>query len=65
MQWTDSENITIVDLNTKDKFIERIKKTLWLYQKPTPFHLYVRILKELFTINIAESDIKTPKQATG
>lgn len=63
--WTDSENITIVDTNTKDKFLERIKNTLWLYQKPSPFHLYVRILKELFTINIAESDIKTPKQATG
>jgi superfamily II DNA or RNA helicase len=65
IQWEDSENITIVDIKTKDIFLDRIKNTLWLYQKPSPFHLYVRILKELFTINIAESDIKTPKQATG
>lgn len=65
IQWEDSVNITIVDIKTKDIFLDRIKNTLWLYQKPSPFHLYVRILKELFTINIAESDIKTPKQATG
>lgn len=63
--WSDSENITIVDAKTKDKFLDKIKTSLWLYQKPTPYHLYVRILKELFTIELSESDIRGPKQITG
>lgn len=63
--WADSENITIADIHTKDKFLDKIKNTLWLYQKPSPYHLYIRVLSELFTLEVAESDIKTPNKITG
>jgi superfamily II DNA or RNA helicase len=63
--WKDSWNITIVDAQTKDKFIKQIHDKLWLYQKPSPYHLYIRILKELFSIDMKEKDIQWPKEATG
>jgi hypothetical protein len=62
--WMDSENITIADSHTKELFIKRIQETLWLYQKPSPYHLYIRILKEIFTLDVTETDIKTPSQIT-
>lgn len=61
--WSDSESISIADINTKDEFIEAIKPRVWKYSTPFPYHLYIRVLHELFHQEDASS-IKTPKAIT-
>ena len=46
--WSDSESISIADINTRDEFIEAIKPRIWKYSTPLPYHLYIRVLHELF-----------------
>src|SRR3990167_4786061 len=61
--WSDSESISIADINTKDEFIEAIKPRIWKYSTPLPYHLYIRVLHELFQQEEASS-IKTPQAIT-
>lgn len=61
--WNDSENIILADKNHSEDFLVEIKKRIWLYAKPTPYHLYLRVLNEYFSIEEPE-DFKTPSQIT-
>lgn len=61
--WKDSENIDIVTPEQKSSFVEILKKELWIHSVPLPFHVYVRVLHELFSRE-NEKDIKTPSQIT-
>lgn len=62
--WNNSENITIVDINTADDFIEKVKSKIWLYQLPTPILMYYKVLCEYFSIQEIEN-MKTPGDITG
>jgi len=61
--WSDSESISIADAATKEYFIKEIKSKIWKYSTPLPYHIYIRILYELFSQEEIES-LKTPKAIT-
>lgn len=61
--WQDSNSVSIADANTKDEFIETIKPRIWKYSTPLPYHLYIRVLHELFHQEEDDS-IKTPQAIT-
>lgn len=46
--WNDSNSISIADSKTRDEFIETIKPRIWKYNTPLPYHIYIRVLYELF-----------------
>lgn len=58
--WNDSQSITIADKHTAQEFIETIKPRIWKYALPTPYHIYIRVLHELFHQEEINS-LKTPK----
>ena len=62
-KWGDSESISIADLKTKDEFIKAIKPRIWKYSTPLPYHIYIRVLHELFYQEEIDS-FKTPKAIT-
>ncbi|RLC34244.1 helicase, partial [Candidatus Shapirobacteria bacterium] len=61
--WDDSQSVAIVDVNTKDEFIEAIKPRIWKYALPKPYDVYLRILYELFHQEEVDS-FQTPKTIT-
>ncbi len=61
--WDDSKNIIIASKETADEFLEKIKKRIWLYAQPSPYHLYLRVLDEYFRIKDVEK-MKTPQEIT-
>ncbi|MCK5416315.1 helicase [Candidatus Parcubacteria bacterium] len=61
--WEDSDNIIIADQESSDEFLDKIKERIWLYAKPSPFHLYLRVLDEYFRIGDVEK-MKTPSEIT-
>lgn len=61
--WDDSENIIIVDKDSSDEFFSEIKKRIWLYAEPKPYHLYLKVLDEYFKVE-KSTEYKTPSQIT-
>jgi len=61
--WNDAESITIADTRTADEFIKAIQPRIWKYALPSPYHIYIRVLHELFHQEELES-LKTPKAIT-
>jgi superfamily II DNA or RNA helicase/HKD family nuclease len=61
--WSDSNSISIADAVTKDEFINAIKPRIWKYSTPLPYHIYIRVLHELFQQQEISS-LKTPKVIT-
>ncbi|MCK5319811.1 helicase [Candidatus Parcubacteria bacterium] len=61
--WEDSDNIIIANQENSLEFLDKIKKRIWLYAKPSPFHLYLRVLDEYFRIGDVEK-MKTPSEIT-
>ena len=53
--WADSN---IIDIND---FTKEMHEKLWIYQKPKPFNIFVRILYELFN-TVDDRQIKYPSQ---
>lgn len=47
--WQDSKSIDVCVKDGNTEFIEEIKKKLWLFAKPSPFHIFIRILFELYS----------------
>ena len=62
--WDSSEAITVADLSCADEFLATIKKKLWIYQQPTPYELYMRVLHELFKKPDDFHKIQTPSSIT-
>src|SRR5260370_7804843 len=46
--WRDSKSISIADAETKDEFLKKIRPRIWKYNTPLPYHVYIRVLHELF-----------------
>lgn len=61
--WSDSKSISIADVNTKDEFIKAIQPRIWKYTTPQPYHIYIRVLYELFYQQEINT-LKTPKVIT-
>jgi superfamily II DNA or RNA helicase/HKD family nuclease len=62
--WNSSDAITVADLTCADEFLEIMKKKLWIYQRPTPYELYMRVLHELFKKPVDFQKVQTPSSIT-
>lgn len=61
--WNDGKSIDISVLNGNDEFTKELEKRLWIFSKPSPYHIYLRVLYELFnTLNT--HDVHTPYDIT-
>ncbi len=61
--WSDSNSISIADAATKDEFLEKIRPRIWKYNTPIPYHVYIRVLHELFDQEEINR-LKTPQAIT-
>jgi superfamily II DNA or RNA helicase len=61
--WSDSDNIVIADQAHAEEFKEELEQRLWLYAKPDPYFVYLRVLEEYFATEEVEK-MKTPGQIT-
>src|SRR6266581_2188441 len=61
--WSDSKSISIADAATKDEFLEKIRPRIWKYNTPLPYHVYIRVLHELFDQEEINK-LKTPQAIT-
>jgi superfamily II DNA/RNA helicase/HKD family nuclease len=59
--WKDSKTVDIHIKESNTKFIEELKQKLWLFSKPTPYQIYIRILHELYSAYQA-NEIPTPSE---
>lgn len=61
--WNDSKAIDVCIKNGNKDFIESIKSKLWLFAKPTPYQIFIRILFELYA-SFENSTVKSPYEIT-
>lgn len=61
--WNDSTSIDISIKDGNKDFIKELKKKLWLFAKPLPYHIFIRILFELYA-SIENSEIVNPSDIT-
>ncbi|MDD3712460.1 MAG: helicase-related protein, partial [Candidatus Izemoplasmatales bacterium] len=59
----DADNIDVATALDDKTFVKDLKTDLWLYANPSPYHVYIRVLHELFGQD-EKVDIRTPKQIT-
>ena len=62
--WDSSNSISIVEKENAPEFIAEAKAKLWIYQQPSPYHMYIRVLHELFQKPIESNAIKTASKIT-
>ena len=63
-KWDSSNSISIVEKENAKEFIEEVKSKLWIYQQPSPYQMYVRVLHELYKKPENLEKIKTPSKIT-
>jgi superfamily II DNA or RNA helicase/HKD family nuclease len=62
--WNSGEAITVVDKSNADEFLDAIREKLWIYQQPTPYEMYIRVLHELYQLPENHAGIRTPSKIT-
>jgi len=62
--WDSSQSILIVDQSTAPEFVDTLKEKLWIYQTPSPYELYIRVLHEIYQKLEEDSRILTPGKIT-
>jgi superfamily II DNA or RNA helicase/HKD family nuclease len=63
--WRSSKSISIVDGATSSQFINELKEKLWIYQEPSPYNMYLRVLLEIYGQLNNNDELKTPAAITG
>jgi superfamily II DNA or RNA helicase len=63
-QWGASKSISIVDGATSKPFIDELKEKLWIYNAPSPFNMYLRVLAEIYGSKEDEDVVKSPAVIT-
>ena len=61
--WSDSQTIDVCINGGNDEFEKELKDKLWLFAKPSPYEIYIRILYELFN-SADKNEVKTPSEIT-
>lgn len=61
--WNDSKAIDICVKNGNNDFEEELKKRLWIFAKPLPYHIYIRILYEMYN-SVDRNIVSTPYEIT-
>lgn len=61
--WNDSKAIDISIKNGNDEFVSELKNKLWIFVKPTPYSIFIRILFELYS-SLDNCTVKSPSEIT-
>jgi hypothetical protein len=61
--WSTRNSVEVAGPNTKDTFIKEIRERSYVFRFPKPFELYMRVMSELFTLDVDEA-ILTPSKIT-
>lgn len=61
--WNDSKAIDICVKDGNDDFEKELQNRLWIFARPLPFHIYIRILFELYH-SVDNCNIFTPADIT-
>ena len=61
--WNDSKSIDVCVKDGNTEFVDEVKKKLWLFAQPSPFHIFIRILFELYA-SIEENNVISPNEIT-
>jgi len=62
--WSTSQSISVVDAASARAFINEIQEKLWIYQAPSPYNLYIRVLSEIYGSAVSLDGIKSPSEIT-
>lgn len=62
-RWNDSKSIDICVQGGSDDFEKELEDNLWIFAKPTPYQIFIRILYEMYN-SVENNDIKTPSEIT-
>ena len=61
--WNDSKSIDICIKDGNKDFETELKKKLWVFAQPSPYHIFIRILFELYS-SLDKSNIIAPTEIT-
>ena len=61
--WNDSNAIDICVNGGNNDFENELKEKLWIFAKPSPYKIFIRVLYELFD-SIDKNDVQTPNEIT-
>ncbi len=61
--WNDSKSTDICIKGGNDDFQKELKKKLWIFAKPLPYHIYIRILYEMYS-SVDRNVVSTPYDIT-
>lgn len=61
--WQDSKAIDIAVNGGNDEFVKQVKDKLWIFAKPSPYHIFIRILFELYA-STENTQVKAPNEIT-
>lgn len=61
--WNDSKSIDVCVKDGNQDFINELKKKLWIFAKPTPYQIFIRILFELYA-SLESNVVKSPYEIT-
>lgn len=61
--WNDSKSIDICVKDGNSEFMDKLKKKLWLFAQPSPYHIFIRILFELYA-SLDDNKVISPNEIT-
>lgn len=61
--WNSSKSIDVCVKEGNKDFIDELKKKLWVFAKPTPYQIFIRILFELYA-SLESNIVKSPYEIT-
>ncbi len=63
-EWNDSRAVTLVDNTDANDVVQKLKDNTWPYKLPSPYYVYLKVLKEYFG-DLEDKDIHLPYKITG
>lgn len=61
--WNDSKAVDVCVNDGNKDFVTELQQKLWIFSKPSPYHIFVRILFELYA-SLENSNVKSPYEIT-
>lgn len=61
--WDNSRAITLIDKSDALEVVKQVKAKTWPYKLPSPYHVFIKVLKEYFS-DIDDQDVRMPHSIT-
>jgi superfamily II DNA or RNA helicase/HKD family nuclease len=62
--WSSSKSISIADAGNAVDFVQDLHKKLWIYQSPSPYNMYLKVLLEIYGTVDSADELRTPSSIT-